>query len=104
MTNATLPPDQERARLAPLLLDAWRQIRRLRLILQLANERRRALSDALRTAVALLAEQNETIDRLRDQVTHLRAQVRAAVSGRTIAAERQAIDDGDQPDRAERAA
>lgn len=43
-------------------------------------------------ALAVVVQRDRTIRHLRDDVAHLRAQVRAAVSGRTVAAERQAID------------
>lgn len=48
--------------------------------------------DLLCEALAAVADRDRTIRRLRLDVRDLRAQVRAAVSGRTIADERQALD------------
>lgn len=53
----------------------------------------------LRDALAVIAERDRALDHLRAENIHLRAQLRAALSGRTIAEERQAIErealDGD---------
>lgn len=64
------------------------------LIRELAAARRArdAYREALQAAVAVIKARDEALTRLRDTNAHLRAQLRAAVSGRTLAEERQAIE------------
>lgn len=46
------------------------------------------LREALRVSVSIIAERDKAVHRLEDQNIHLRAQLRAMMTGRTIAAER----------------
>ena len=71
-----LPQSEPPARLAPLLVDTLRRVRQARLHVRLQRERCKALSEALHTAIAISAEQNQTIDRLRAQNQHLRDELR----------------------------
>lgn len=66
------------ARLAPILNASVKQLS--------------AVRAALRVAVELLADAESAKKRLTDQNRHLRAELRAYMSGRTIAEERQKID------------
>ncbi|MCC7177065.1 MAG: hypothetical protein IT177_01625 [Acidobacteria bacterium] len=72
----------------------------VRLVRELAAARRArdAYREALQAAVAVIRARDEALTRLRDTNAHLRAQVRAAVSGRTLAEERQAIEAEAAPD------
>jgi hypothetical protein len=54
--------------------------------------------EALRVSIGVIAERDQEIDRLRSTTLHQRAQLRAAMSGRTISdelaeAEREALHD-----------
>ena len=63
--------------------------------IQLARELQEHLHEcreALRVAVEMLAEKDRALDNAREQKEHLRAELRAYVSGRTIAEERQALE------------
>lgn len=68
-----------------ITLDAWRTIRRL-------HEDADDLRLGLQAAVSLIAERDTTIAKLENTNLHLRAQLSAALSGRTVAEERQAIE------------
>jgi hypothetical protein len=72
--------------LAPVLLN----------VIRVARDRGvqlRAARAVLVTAIGLLADRDRQLDDERSQKEHLRAQIRACVSGRTIAEERHAIAD-----------
>lgn len=74
----TIPPDGGR-RLAPVVLELIRELR--------------AVREAYHVAVGIIAERNARLKGLRDENIHLRAQLRAVVTGRTVADERQALDE-----------
>lgn len=71
-----MPPDLRQA-----LIDTLRTTRQL-------DGVARAQSEAVHASLDIIAELNAEIDRLRAQVTDLRAQTRALMSGRSVADER----------------
>lgn len=75
MSNKAVPPNP----LAPVLLKAIRELADVRLVLSVAIE--------------LLAEGHRKNKASVEQSRFLRAQLRACLSGRTIASERQSIED-----------
>lgn len=75
-------PQAERASLAPALLDTLARVRALHADVDLARE-------MLSVAVSVIAERDRDVARVRAENVHLRAQLRAAFSGKTIAEERQ---------------
>lgn len=79
MMPTTTIPDTEPGRLVPVVLELIRELR--------------AEREAYHVAVGIIAERDARLDRLRAQNIHLRAQLRAVMSGRTIADERQALDE-----------
>ena len=76
MTTKNLPPDDGPARLGAMLITAWCRLRLARLIIRRSHDRYRAAIDTLRAALALLAEQNAQIDRLRSENCALRGELR----------------------------
>ncbi len=64
------------ARLGALVITAWRRLRVARLIIRRSRDRYRAVLETLRAALALLAEQNAQIDRLRSENCALRGELR----------------------------
>lgn len=66
-------------------LDAWRVIRQLR-------QDNDDLRLGLQAAVSIIAERDKTIARMDNANLHLRAQLQALMSGRTIAEERQQLE------------
>lgn len=97
MTPATILPETTPPTRSVLLVETLQLVRRLR-------DDLRDCREALRVSVELLAERDKQLDSARRQNTQLRAELRAAASGRTIAEERQAIEaevtrTGQVPDR-----
>jgi hypothetical protein len=74
-----VPPDPP-AHLAPLLVDALRQNRRLRWHVAYACEQRAARRDAPRVAVALLADKDRQLDRARSTLQAWRDELRRYTS------------------------
>ena len=84
MNDGTSIPDR-RNPLTPALMDTIRLVRRLR-------DELHASAEALHAALDVIADRDARCDRLEDSNRHLRAQLRAAATGRTIAAERQQLE------------
>ena len=77
--------------LAPALIETIRVARGLR-------EQLLSVREVLRVSIGVIAERDHEIDRLRSTTLHQRAQLRAAMSGRTVSeewgeAEREALQD-----------
>lgn len=90
--NESLNPTASGHPLAPILVDTLHLVRRIRL-------EKQDLSTALHAALDVIHERDTTVDRLRRHNLHLLAQLRALASGKTIAEERQQLDDEvDTPD------
>lgn len=66
-------------RLAPVVLELIRELR--------------AVREAYHVAVGIIAERDARLERLRAENRHVRTQLRAVLSGRTIADERLALDE-----------
>lgn len=77
-TPGQQPHDPLPARLAPLYVDTLQRLRLARLCLKRSRERYRAVADALHVAVAMLAEQNQELDRVREDYQALLDERRAA--------------------------
>ncbi len=67
---------EERARLAPILLDVVRRLRLARLIIRRSRARYLAVVETLHAAVELLRELDQELDVLRAQNAHLREELR----------------------------
>lgn len=68
-------------------------VRNLQLMQQLREEAGRA-DEVIRVAIGEIANRNRALDRARDQVAHLRLEVRTLRSGRTTSQLRQAEESG----------
>ena len=78
-------PQSTPSHLAPIVIDLLHLVRDLR-------QQRIDLAEALHAALDLVAQREAALDRVRADNRYLRAQIRAAVSGRTIAEERQQLE------------